>query len=1292
LSGATALFGRDAELAQLDHAWARRTNGVVTIIAMGGAGKTALLSSWRKRMIEGEPTLEAVFEWSFYSQGARDRSAVSADSFMREALVFFGDAELADSAQSQQVKADRLVALVRRERALLILDGLEPLQYPPTSAGPGALKEAGMVVLLRELARHNLGLCVVTSREPVLELEGVDERLDLSRLDRVAGAELLRDMLEKPGGVAIVDSTLREREEVCEAMQGHALSLLLLGSYIRRAVGDLRRWREIDLRRADDVTQRGHVWRVMDAYVGWLSGGEDTRDPHGAARLRATYGAAAERASEGQMQLAVLRVMGLFDRPTDPGCIAALRREPAIAGLTDALVGLDRQAWRALLSSLEEARLLGGSAYVPTLVRGYDVVTARAASERRPPQGEAKPWPVAEQGPDALVLDAHPLVREYFGDALRRCDEAAWREGHRRLYEHLRESVPHWPEGVEGLQPLYQALVHGCAAGRVQESCDAVYRARINRGARAYSVHQLGAFGADLAAVANFFEQAWDRPSPELSVAARSWVLGVAAFRLRGVGRLSESLEPMRAGLLMHVELEHWTNAAIDAGNLSELELTLGRVGAAVDDATQAVAHADRSEDAFQCLSKRTTLADARLAAGEWAQARALFEQAEAMQAQDQPGEPQLYSLQGHRYCELLLGEAERAAWSESATLAAPSELLASCAQVCERATRARTVAVRNHWTLDIALGHLTCGRAALYAARLHARAPTLACTLTLEQAREQLEAAVDTLREAGAQHHLPKGLLTRAWLHHLCQRDDLAERDLDDAWTLAIRGPMPLHQADIQLHRARLFHDRDALAQAATLIAQLGYHRRLGELHDAQASASTWTPTPPRVIVPPMPAITLRILHISDIHFRCAPDPKSARADDIRREIPRRARVMEGKAWQDNIAELLADGKIDLVCLTGDVADWGNPGEYDLATRFVNGLLEALSLPRSRLFVVPGNHDIDRNKQPDAWTGIRSQSWEIRSKLSSWLANDNAPAGVVDSWRELVLERQAAFWAWVEHGLGRPELLPARSPHHRFGYRIDLGPTLSLPAPVWILGLDTAWLAGDNHDAGKLLLTKDQLMLLGTGADGQPLQGFRLALGHHPLAELADGGEARALLAGYADIYLHGHQHQPITTLSIDPDRHLLELAAGCLFEGTRKDEHPNGFQVIELHLDAQGRPLRAGLRFRTWSDRGGHWHDDGSIYKKATHGRLTLEWPGSNASADAPTRGAKPPSSNASTQAPAGGTKPRESTALGTWRGRLEFLLTEQATAVGPDEKFAYSEKIKEARANIRELEGDA
>jgi tetratricopeptide (TPR) repeat protein len=812
--GAPTLFGRDDVLARFDSAWTDPQIKLMTIVAWGGVGKTALVHEFRNRLSRrDEPAW--VFDWSFYSQGTRDVGAVSADSFIREALLFFGDPALADSNASAWRKGERLAELVGSRRALLILDGLEPLQEPPAAKGQaGAVREQSVRALLLGLASRNRGLCLVTTRVPVLELQDCERttapRVELNRLSTPAGVAFLRSLLGN------ASSAEAELTEICEEVDGHALSLQLLGSYIRRALGDARRWREIDLRRAND-DQGGHAFRVIAAYERWLG----------------------QAGVEGQRELAVLRMMGLFDRRADPGCIAALRREPAIAGLTDVLVGLDRQAWRALLSSLEEARLLGGSAYVPTLVRGYDEATARAAGERRPPQGEAKPWPVAEQGPDALVLDAHPLVREYFGDALRRSDEAAWREGHRRLYEHLRESVPHWPEGVEGLQPLYQALVHGCAAGRVQESHDAVFWDRIQRGARAYSVNQLGAFGANLAAVANFFEQAWDRPSPELSVAARAWVLGEAAFCLRGVGRLSESLEPMRAGLLMYVELEHWTHAAVAAGNLSELELTLGRVGAAVDDATQAVAHADRSEDAFERMAKRTTLADARLAAGEWAQARALFEQAEAMQAQDQPGEPQLYSLRGHRYCELLLGEAERAAWSESATLAEPSELLPRCAQVFERATRARMVAVRGRATLSIALDHLTCGRAALYAARLHARAPTLACTLTHEQAREQLEAAVDTLREAGTQHHLPKGLLTRAWLHHLCQRDDLAERDLDEAWALAIRGPMPLHQADIQLHRARLFHDRDALAQAATLIAQLGYHRRLGELHDAQAQLS---------------------------------------------------------------------------------------------------------------------------------------------------------------------------------------------------------------------------------------------------------------------------------------------------------------------------------------------------------------------------------------------------------------------------------------------------------------------
>jgi hypothetical protein len=56
LSETRALYGRDVERRWLDDAWARRNVGVVTIIAMGGAGKTALLSWWRQQMPKPKPT------------------------------------------------------------------------------------------------------------------------------------------------------------------------------------------------------------------------------------------------------------------------------------------------------------------------------------------------------------------------------------------------------------------------------------------------------------------------------------------------------------------------------------------------------------------------------------------------------------------------------------------------------------------------------------------------------------------------------------------------------------------------------------------------------------------------------------------------------------------------------------------------------------------------------------------------------------------------------------------------------------------------------------------------------------------------------------------------------------------------------------------------------------------------------------------------------------------------------------------------------------------------------------
>lgn len=68
-------------------------------------------------------------------------------------------------------------------------------------------------------------------------------------------------------------------------------------------------------------------------------------------------------------------------------------------------------------------------------------------------------------------------------------------------------------------------------------------------------------------------------------------------------------------------------------------------------------------------------------------------------------------------------------------------------------------------------------------------------------------------LRRAGEQDPLVLGLLTRAWQRSLLGRktgQDSAQSDLDEAWEIASRGPMPFFMADIHLYRARLFGGGD--------------------------------------------------------------------------------------------------------------------------------------------------------------------------------------------------------------------------------------------------------------------------------------------------------------------------------------------------------------------------------------------------------------------------------------------------------------------------------------------------
>ena len=343
------LFGRQKELEWLDQVWdnviaseAKQSPlsegiassqkpllamtsklNVVSLVAWGGVGKSTLVNKWLERMAaDNYRGARRVFAWSFYSQGTSER-VTSADLFIAEALKWFGDADPAQG--SPWDKGGRLAELVRRERTLLVLDGMEPLQSS-SDFERGKVKDPALATLITELARENAGLCVITTRECVTDLDSFAAtagQKDLEQISPEAGRALLR-----VGGVQGSDAEL---EEAARGFGPHALALNLLAAYLHEIKGHaISHAAEIpDL---DVPPEKGkHPRRVMAAFETRFGAGRETD---------------------------LLRVMGLFNSPAAKDALAAVRAAPPIPDLTEHLANISEADWMQVINRLRRVKLI----------------------------------------------------------------------------------------------------------------------------------------------------------------------------------------------------------------------------------------------------------------------------------------------------------------------------------------------------------------------------------------------------------------------------------------------------------------------------------------------------------------------------------------------------------------------------------------------------------------------------------------------------------------------------------------------------------------------------------------------------------------------------------------------------------------------------------------------------------------------------------------------------------------------------------------------------------------------
>jgi predicted ATPase len=237
-----------------------------------------------------------------------------------------------------------------------------------------------------------------------------------------------------------------------DEFNGHCLALTLLGSYLTDAYGGSVRCRkEVSNHLSHDVRQGVHARKVMESYQAWLGEGPE---------------------------LSVLRMLGLFDRPADEEALEVLLKAPAMPGLTESLTNLSPSQWQMILARLRRARLLAG-----------------------------------EDPHNPGHLDAHPLVREYFGEQLRDGQPNAWKECNRRLYRYYRTLAPQLPNNFREMEPLFLAVICGCNAGLFRDALHEVYIPRIQQGNAYFAANVLGARGALLTTLIHFFEDGgWNSP------------------------------------------------------------------------------------------------------------------------------------------------------------------------------------------------------------------------------------------------------------------------------------------------------------------------------------------------------------------------------------------------------------------------------------------------------------------------------------------------------------------------------------------------------------------------------------------------------------------------------------------------------------------------------------------------------------------------------------------------------------------------------------------------------------
>lgn len=292
-------------------------------------------------------------------------------------------------------------------------------------------------------------------------------------------------------------------------------------------------------------------------------------------------------------------------------------------------------------------------------------------------------------------------------------------------------------------------------------------------------------------------------------------------------------------------------------------------------------------------------------------------------------------------------------------------------------------------------------------------------------------------------------------------------------------------------------------------------------------------------------------LLHISDIHFR---EPICLQPD-LDPDRPYRTRMI-----QDVRSRTEQLGGVGAILVGGDIAFKGHPDEYKAAKEWLDELATACGCPPGRVYVIPGNHDVDR--------GVITHSAAVRNVQAAISA-----ASPQDREREFRSQ-------WMDPETARTLLKPLEAyndfaklfscqiypPEHLY-WKQNL--PLEGGVHLRIYGLTSVLLSGANGADD----TRESLYLspLQTGLD--PVDDVvNLVMCHHPPDWFSDQDDVDEKICNRSAVHLFGHKHRQRTTR----DDGYIRFSAGAVNPDRNEQGWQPAYNLIDIQVTGEG-PARA-------------------------------------------------------------------------------------------------------------------